>query len=47
MEALERVFDFFETSTFGIDFPTEVVVEHTAEMVGLQAEDDMKGWKAK
>ena len=47
MEALEQVVDFFEASTLGMDCSTEVVVEHTTEMVGLLAEDDMKGWKAK
>ena len=47
MEALEQVVDFFQASTLGMDFSTEVFVEHTAEMVGLLAEDDMKGCKAK
>ena len=47
MEALEHVFDFVEASTLGIGCSTEVFVEHTAEMVGLLAEDDMKGWKPK
>ena len=47
MEALEQVVDFVEASTLGMDCSTEVVVEHTAEMVGLLAEDDMKGCKAK
>ena len=47
MEELEQVVDFVEVSTLGIDCSTEVVVEHTAEMVGLLDEDDMKGWKAK
>ena len=39
--------DFVEASTLGMDFSTEVVVDHTAEMVGLLAEDHMKGCKAK
>ena len=47
MEALEQVLDFFEASTLGMDCFIEVVVEHTIEMVGLLAEDDMKGCKAK
>ena len=47
MEALEQVFDFVEASTIGVDYSTKVVVEHTVEMVGLLAEDGMKGWKAK
>ena len=47
MEALEQVVYFVEASTLGMDCSTEVVVEHTVEMVGLLAEDDMKGWKAK
>ena len=47
MEALEKVVDFFEASTLGMDCSTKLVVEHTAEMVGLLAEDDMKGCKAK
>ena len=47
MEALEEVIDFFEASTLGMDCSTKIVVEHTAEMVGLLAKDDMKGWKAK
>ena len=47
MEALEKVVDFVEASTLGMDCSTEVVVEHTAEMVGLLDEDDMKGCKTK
>ena len=47
MEALEQVVDFVEASTLGMDCSTKVFVEHTAEMIGLLAEDDMKGWKAK
>ena len=47
MEALEQVVDFVEASTLGMDFSTEVVVEHTTRIVGLLAEDDMKGCKAK
>ena len=39
--------DFVEASTLGMDCSTEVVVEHTTEMVGLLAKDDMKGWKVK
>ena len=39
--------DFFEASTLGKDYSTEVAVEHTVEMVGLLVEDDMKGCKAK
>ena len=46
MKASEQVVDFFEASTLGMDCSTEVVVEHTAEMVALMAEDDMKGYKA-
>ena len=47
MEALEQVVDFFQASTLGMDCSAEVVVENTIEMVGLLAEDDMKGCKAK
>ena len=47
MEASEQVVYFVEASTLGMDFSTEVVVEHTAKMVGLLAKDDMKGCKAK
>ena len=39
--------DFVEVYTLGMDCSTEVVVAHTAGMVGLLAEDDMKGWKTK
>ena len=39
--------DFVEGSTLRMDCSTKVVVEHTVEMVGLLAEDDMKGWKSK
>ena len=46
MEELEQVIYFFEATTLGMDCSTKVVVEHTAEMVGLLAEDHMKGWKA-
>ena len=42
-----KVVDFVEASTLGMDCYTEVVVEHTAGMVGLLAEDDMKSCKAK
>ena len=47
MDALEQVVDFVEASTLGMDCSTEVVVEHTTGMVGLLAEDYMKGCKAK
>ena len=47
MEALEHVVNFVEASTLGMDCSTEVVVENTIGMVGLLAEDDMKGCKAK
>ena len=47
MEELEQVVDFVEASTLGMDCSTEVVVEHTTEVVGLLVEDDMKGCKAK
>jgi len=47
VEALEQVVDFVEASTLGMDCSTEVVVEHTAGMVGLLAEDDMKACKVK
>ena len=47
MEELEQVVNFVEASTLGMDCPIEVFVEHIAEMVGLLAGDDMKGWKAK
>ena len=47
MEALEQVVIFVEASTLGMDCSTEGVMEHTAKMVGLMVEDDMKGWKAK
>ena len=47
MEALEHVVDFVEASTLGMYCFTEFFVEHTAEMVGLLAEDDIKGCKAK
>ena len=39
--------NFFEASTLGMDCSTDVVVEHTVRIVGLLAEDDMKGCKAK
>ena len=39
--------DCVEASTLGMDFSIKVVVEYTSEMVGLLAEDDMKGCKAK
>ena len=38
---------FVEALALGMDFSIEVVVEHTTRMVGLLAEDDMKGCKAK
>ena len=47
VEALEEVVDFVEASTLRMDYSIEVVVEHTTGMVGLLAEDDMKGCKAK
>ena len=47
MEALEQGVDCVEASTLGMDYSTEVVVEHTAKLVGVLAEDDMKGCKAK
>ena len=39
--------NFFEASALGMYCSTDVVVEHTARMVGLVAEDDMKGCKEK
>ena len=47
MEALEQVVDYVEAYTLGMDCSTKVVEEHTVEMVGSQAEDDMEGCKAK
>ena len=47
MEALEKVVNFVEASTLGMDCSTEVFVEHVTEMVGLLVEDNMKGCKVK
>ena len=47
MEEFEKVVDYVEASTLGMDFSTEVVEEHTVEMVGSQADDYMEGCKAK
>ena len=47
MEKLEQVVDFFQASTLRMDCSNKVVVEHTAGIFGLVAEDDMKGFKAK
>ena len=39
--------DYVKASTLGMDCSTEVFEEHTIEMVGSQAEDDMEGCKSK
>ena len=47
MEALEQVVDFFEASTHGMDCFIEIFVEHTAGIVGLLGDDEVKGCKPK
>lgn len=47
MEELEQGVDYVEASTLGMGCSTKYFEEHTAEMVGSQAEDDMEGCKAK
>ena len=39
--------DYVEVSTLLMGCSTKVVEEHTAEMVGSLAEDDMESFKAK
>ena len=39
--------DYVEASTLLMGCSTEVVEEHTAEIVGSKVEDDMEGCKAK
>ena len=45
MEALEQVVDYVEASILVMGYSTEVVQEHTTEMVGSQDESDIEGCK--